>query len=133
MNRIARLATIGVGGALGTLLRVLAERTLGVDLGVLLVNLLGALVIGGTLGLLPLVRARAGPFVRLGVATGFCGGLTTLSTLAVVEAEALHHHAFANAAGYGLVTLVGGVTAALVGQYLARAAVLGSSPREEFS
>lgn len=131
MSRIGRLGVIGAGGALGTLLRVAAERTLGTQVGVLLVNLLGALVIGGTLGLLPLIRVRSGPLVRLGVATGFCGGLTTLSTLAVIEAEAVMRHAFALATGYAALTLAGGVVAALVGQYLARAAVLGGGATRE--
>jgi CrcB protein len=131
MNRLARLGVIGAGGALGTLLRVAAEHTLGTHLGVLLVNVLGALIIGGTLGLIPLVRVRTGPLVRLGVATGFCGGLTTLSTLAMIEAEAVSQHALVPAMGYAALTLAGGVVAALIGQYLARAAVLGGGATRE--
>jgi len=131
VTRLGRLGVIGAGGALGTLARIAAERTLGPEVGVFLVNLLGALLIGGTLGLLPLLRVRSGPLVRLGVATGFCGGLTTLSTLAVIEAEALRQHHFALAVGYAALTLVGGVVSALVGQYLARAAVLGGGAARE--
>lgn len=72
---------VAVGGALGAVLRHLASVSLAgrgrIPWGVLVVNVVGSFVAGLALGL-PL-----DPGLTLLVLTGFCGGLTTFSTLSV--------------------------------------------------
>lgn len=115
-----------VGGALGTAARyglghALPTETGRWPTGTFVANLAGALVLGVLLESL----VRAGPDagwrrrVRLLVGTGFCGGLTTYSTLAV-EADLLvrdHHPTLALA--YLSVSVVAGVLATVAGVALA--------------
>jgi CrcB protein len=72
---------VAVGGALGAVLRHLASVSLAgrgrIPWGVLVVNVVGSFIAGLALGL-PL-----DPTAKLIVLTGFCGGLTTFSTLSV--------------------------------------------------
>lgn len=85
------------------------------------VNLSGALVLGFLLEAL----ARRGPDVgrrrrlRLALGTGFLGAFTTYSSLATEADLLVHAAAPALAVGYGLVSVVGGVLAALGGVALA--------------
>ena len=84
--RLAAVATVAGGGALGSVLRWCATTLPGGgDLGPLLaVNVVGALL----LGLLTTVLARSGPdtglrrTLRLGLGTGGLGGFTSYSALA---------------------------------------------------
>ena len=72
---------VAVGGALGAVLRHLASVSVAgrgrIPWGVLVVNVVGSFIAGLALGL-PL-----DPTAKLIVLTGFCGGLTTFSTLSV--------------------------------------------------
>ena len=87
--RAGYLALVFVGGLAGTLARFgfagMIPTPAGLPLGILLVNLAGALA----LGLLLEALARRGPDVgprraaRLLLGTGFLGGFTTYSALAV--------------------------------------------------
>lgn len=124
MQLTHRIYPVLVGGAIGAVLRFWLEVHLGSSLrfplGIFVANIGGAFIIGITLTLLPLVSIRSGPFLRLLVATGFCGGLTTLSTLAVSLAEATVALGFAPAVIYAGVTIVAGVVAAMVGRALAQ-------------
>ncbi len=124
MQLTHRIYPVLVGGAIGTVLRFWLEVHLGSSLrfplGIFVANIGGAFIIGITLTLLPLVSIRSGPFLRLLVATGFCGGLTTLSTLAVSLAEAAGALGFAPAVIYAGVTIVAGVVAAMLGRALAQ-------------
>ncbi len=77
---------VGVGGAVGATVRWALST---VDVGVfpwptLLVNLAGAAILGALLGPGTLSDDR-----RALLATGFCGGLTTFSTLSVEVAQLL--------------------------------------------
>ena len=81
MGRL-RIAYIALGGAIGALARWRIALALpaasGLPLGILVINLSGCLL----LGLLSAHRGRAPghPDLRIGLATGFCGGYTTFST-----------------------------------------------------
>jgi CrcB protein len=116
--RPAMLALVAAGGAVGTAAREglgLAIPVVGgLPVAILVVNLLGAFV----LGLLLEALLRQGPDVggrrllRLTVGTGFCGGFTTYSTLAVGVAELLRAGSSGLGIGYALGSvLLGGLAA----------------------
>ncbi|WP_375002627.1 fluoride efflux transporter FluC [Aeromicrobium sp. CTD01-1L150] len=111
------VALVGVGGALGTLARHGVVTGLGEDgglpSGTLLVNLLGSLLIG------VVVAAVASNAWRQSLATGFLGGFTTYSALAVQTRELLVTDP-PIAVGYVLATLAGGWFLALLGLAIGR-------------
>ncbi|GAA2749320.1 fluoride efflux transporter FluC [Amnibacterium kyonggiense] len=119
--RPALIAVVAAGGAVGTAAReglALVVPPLGrVPLAILLINVVGAFVLGALLEAL----VRRGPdegrrrLVRLAVGTGFCGGFTTFSTLAVATAELLRAGATGVALGYAVGSVVLGAVAAWTG------------------
>ncbi|WP_298341905.1 CrcB family protein [Ferrimicrobium sp.] len=123
MQIFRRIYPVLIGGAIGAVLRFWLEVHLGSSLrfplGIFVANIGGAFIIGITLTLLPLVSVRSGPILRLLIATGFCGGLTTLSTLAVSLAETIVRLGFAPAITYASATIIAGVLAAILGRDLA--------------
>jgi len=87
----------------------------------LIVNLVGSFILGFVV---ITVTARRVPsrYLRPLIGTGFCGGLTTFSTL-VVEVDLLVRAGHAGTAAiYLTVSVVGGLAVASVGMMLARAA-----------
>lgn len=117
------LVVVGLGGAAGAVSRHLLDVGLrrrygiGPSYGVLVANVVGSLVLGVLTGLT--TTRTVDPQLRLLVATGFCGGLTTFSTLMaelvnLVEGDDEHAGAWP-ALGWALVSLVLGVGAAAVG------------------
>lgn len=84
MGKLLPFVLVGLGGAAGSLLRygfslALQRWSVAIPLGTLTANLIGCFVIG----LIAETAARAGtmaPETRLLLATGFCGGLTTMSS-----------------------------------------------------
>jgi CrcB protein len=97
---VERILLIGLGGAIGTVLRyavsILAARWLGTEFpyGTLIVNLAGAFVIGlvQEIGVESVLMPDT---ARLFLATGMMGGLTTYSTFSyetvrLMEANAWH-------------------------------------------
>jgi CrcB protein len=118
--RPSLLGAVLVGGAVGTAAReglVLALPGLGSLVPILLINVVGAFVLGVLLESL----VRRGPdegrrrLARLGLGTGFCGGFTTYSTLAVGTAELLRSGTTGLALGYAIGSVVLGALAAWVG------------------
>lgn len=120
------LALVFAGGTAGTAARYgLAEvipRGLGMPLATVAVNLTGALL----LGLLLEIVARRGPdrrmlgALRLLLGTGFLGGFTTYSALAVDTDTLIRGGRLVTAMAYAGGTVVLGVVAALIGMALAR-------------
>jgi len=100
-----------LAGAVGAVLRYLLTRILGSQRGVLLVNAVGSLV-GGV------VLAMADPDLRLILLSGFCGGLTTFSTLSVDTVELALAGRTGRAALNIALNLVVGVAAAALGYLL---------------
>lgn len=91
------------------------------DLGVLAVNVIGCGLLGATLvaaGLRPNHASR----LRLGLGTGFCGGLTTFSTLTVRLAELIDDGSVGTALAELMLSVVLGVTALLAGRLIAHRA-----------
>ena len=80
MTSLLVIAVAGAG-ALGALLRYAAGHVFGerggLPWGIVIVNVVGSLLAGLAVGLLD------DPGLRLVIATGFCGGFTTFSTVAV--------------------------------------------------
>jgi len=115
-----RLLLVGAGGAAGATLRW-ALLDLGGDAfrpALLAVNVLGCFVLGIALALPAEATQRRHALLHDGVGIGFCGGLTTFSTLAVEVAElGRDGHAGTGATYLGLsVTL--GLGAVLLGAAL---------------
>lgn len=87
--RGSSIGLVVVGGAIGTLARYLLSAAIpavdGIPLGIFVINVVGAFLLGMLLAAL----SRSGPdhgwrrSVRLGVGTGVMGGFTTYSTFAV--------------------------------------------------
>ena len=122
------IALVAVGGAAGSIARHGVEQLLGTSaglpVGTLTVNLVGAFV----LGVLLEVLATRGSDVshrraaRLLVGTGFLGGFTTYSALAVEADGLLRDGRVALALFYVLTTVVVGLLASLAGVLCARTA-----------
>lgn len=128
---IRLLALAFVGGAVGTAARVglgLALGTFGAALwpspdasSVLIANVTGSLILGFALQALALLgpdtgRRRA---VRILLGTGFCGGYTTYSTLAVTSLNLFASGSWWLGAVYTIATVAAGLLAAWVGIRLA--------------
>lgn len=115
------LLLVGAGGAVGTLARwavgTAVPAVSGWPLATLAVNLAGSFVLGSLLEAL----RRRGPETprlrrwRLGVGTGFCGGLTTCSTFAVELDRLVSGGHPATALGYAAASLAGGLVAVVLG------------------
>ncbi|MFJ8578074.1 fluoride efflux transporter CrcB [Micromonospora sp. NPDC093277] len=112
---------IAIGAALGAPLRYLTDRAVQArhgsvfPWGTLTVNVAGSLLLGALAGI------PASHAVTALIGTGFCGALTTWSTLSYetlrLARPGTHRHALANV----LVSLVAGLGAASLGYALGRA------------
>ncbi|MGY6496715.1 MAG: fluoride efflux transporter FluC [Microcella sp.] len=115
---------VAAGGALGAVLRYLTTVALAgreqPPGPVVLVNVAGSLLSGVAIG------AIDDPVVLLVVVTGFCGGLTTFSTLSVETVQLVMDGRAKRAAGGILVNLVAGTLAVALGVVLG--GVLGALP-----
>jgi CrcB protein len=119
------IALVGVGGAVGSAARYGVAQwfpaTTGFPWSTFTVNLGGAFVLGVLLEQL----TRDGPDtdrrrqLRLLIGTGFCGGLTTYSTLAVEADLLVRSHRDGLAALYGVSSIAGGLVVAALGVVLA--------------
>ena len=111
---------VAAGALAGAPLRLLATRLAaraGHDpaLGTLAVNVAGSAVLGVLLGL-----GSVPAWALALVGTGFCGTLTTFSTLGVDVVRMVEERALARTVGYLAATLVLGLGAAAAGYLLAR-------------
>jgi fluoride exporter len=118
--------TVFVGGCIGTLARYgitswLPDKLTAIPYGTLLINLLGAFLLGALLESL----ARRGDndgkqqLIRLGVGTGFMGAFTTYSTLAVEVGLLARHSHVELALVYAALSAVGGLVCCAAGIHLA--------------
>jgi CrcB protein len=101
------------GGAVGTLLRYLVSLALAgrsrLPWGVVIVNVVGSALSGIVLG------ATSDPTILLIVVAGFCGGLTTFSTLSVDTIQLVLEGRRRTAVVSVLLNLVVGLAAVLAG------------------
>lgn len=119
------LGVVAAGGALGSAVRYLVARWLpaagtGWPVATLTVNLVGALLLGLLLEELARHADRGRRQVlRLFAGTGFCGGLTTYSTLAVETDLLARGGHTGTAVAYALVSVTAGLLATAAGVGLA--------------
>ncbi|WP_280771339.1 fluoride efflux transporter FluC [Salipaludibacillus daqingensis] len=113
------IISIFIGGAIGTLLRYfinLQTVTLLFPIGTLFENLLGSLLLGTLTGW---VAVKVIPsFLKVGLGVGFCGGFTTMSTLAADSAFLAGQASLFQSGMYLITSLIGGVLFALLGMLL---------------
>ena len=129
MLLVRRFAVIAVGGALGSWLRWRIAVAHPVDSAqfpttTLVINLVGAALIGIVLVLF-LDRRPPRPLVHSFLGTGVLGAFTTFSTFTVETAELLRVARPLMAAIYVVVSVVGGVSAALATMALTRLMLRG--------
>lgn len=112
-----------LGGAIGAPARYLTDRVIqsrrdGVfPWGTLIVNVIGSLILGALVGLG--VRHHLPAAVVALIGTGFCGALTTFSTMQVELLEMLDAHRYGLAVSYAGASVAAGFAAV----HLATAAV----------
>ena len=111
MKTIMPFFVVGVGGFVGSALRyglsLLGQRfSLTFPHGTLWANLLGCLVIGVVAGLSARTEVLS-PTMRLLLATGLCGGFTTMSSFIYEMCKFAESAEYLYASGYFLLTIVG--------------------------
>lgn len=109
------LAAVFVGGALGTLARVAVQAVTVRDpehwpWSTFAVNIAGAFLVGYFTTRL-LERLPVSSYRRPLLGTGFCGGLTTFSTVQVETLGMIEHGHWALAAGYTVASIALGLLA----------------------
>ncbi|WOQ16309.1 CrcB family protein [Raineyella sp. W15-4] len=119
--RARMIGLVAIGGMAGTGARQALGLAVGptgdFPLAIFLINLTGAFVLGALLETL----LRSGPDegwrrdLRLAIGTGFLGGYTTYSSLAVGVSQLLVHDRVLLGLGYGVSSVVLGVAAAGLG------------------
>lgn len=110
---------VGIGGLVGSVCRygltlLLGSASAVMPWGTLAANLAGCLVIG-MVSQLGSETALLSPTVRLLLATGFCGGFTTLSSLIYELIQMVRSGEWLYALLYLNGTFIGAVTAFLIG------------------
>ena len=113
---------VGLGGLLGAIFRYLTTlATQGISLtfpyGTLISNLLGCFVIG-MVATLTMGSTLLSSEARLFLATGVCGGYTTLSSLVFELSRFVDDGEFMNASIYFAATFAGAVVAFYLGTLL---------------
>lgn len=118
---LSAVIVIAVGGALGSLARYEIGKAItpphdGFPVATLLINLVGALLLGALVVAVTEAWPGAHPLVRPALGTGVLGGFTTFSTFAVEVRGASAGVAWS----YLAASLVGGVVAAVLGMWAVR-------------
>lgn len=119
--RIRALLLVFVGGAVGTAARAALDAAIpkpgGFPLAILVINVLGALLLGILLEALlrPVPEPVAVADLRLLLGTGVMGGFTTYSTLALGAVELAHGGLPWVGIGYLALSVLLGIAAATLG------------------
>jgi len=125
---IRAIAAVGLGGAIGAILRYLVGSAFlqrfgpGFPWGTFAINVTGSFLIG-VVAQFALTRSfGVTPMVRIFAATGVLGGYTTFSTFSLDTVVLVGDAAPAIALAYAAGSVVSGVIAAYLGQVVARLA-----------
>ena len=122
--RLDLMAVVFLGGCVGTGLRYALSTASGVGavhVGTIAANMIACFVyatLSAWLGSSTVLKDRAREYVNRGFGMGMCGGLSTMSTLAVEEFTLLRTSAVAGAIVYCLTTFVAGFVIAYAGACL---------------
>lgn len=124
-RRATLLAVIGAGGALGAAARygtgiALPPRLDAFPVATFLVNVVGAVILGAVAAL-PADWLSAHELTRPAIGTGFCGGLTTFSTMTLEIYQRSSAHSML-AATYAVTSLLAAPVCAWAGMSLTRTA-----------
>ena len=116
---------VGVGGFAGSVARYLLSLALQgqsvvLPAGTLVANWLGCFLIGMVAQLVAPVPHLT-PEARLLLATGFCGGFTTMSSMIYEFGQFLRDGEYLHASAYVVATLVGSLVLFVLGNLAARA------------
>ncbi len=123
-HRVNGLVVVGAAGAVGAVSRHVLDLGLrrrfpdGPSVGILLANIVGSFVLGWFTGFA--AGHAVDPDVRLAVAVGFCGGLTTFSTFVAQLAEQIEGGRPTVALRWAALMLVTGLVAAGLGIAIGR-------------
>lgn len=126
MTRAVELAVIVVGGMVGTVVRAGLESAMPAGVGqwpwtTFWINISGSFVLGLLLELLSAGEDTGWRrTLRLGVGTGVLGGYTTYSTFSVETVGLLRAGLWLPAAGYAVISVLGGIAAAMVAMLIVR-------------
>lgn len=116
---------IAIGGILGCWARYATTNLVqaiwgrAFPYGTLSINVLGSFLMG-FLFFATLERLAVGPYVRVGILTGFIGGFTTFSTFAMETLLLAEQGEIGKSLAYVVLSVVLGLMAAFAGAYLAR-------------
>ncbi len=118
------IAAVFVGGAVGALARAGFEELAAPDPGhwpwpTFTVNIVGAFLLGIFVTRL-LERLPLSSYRRPFLGTGFCGGLTTFSTMQVESLKMVEHGHYGLAVGYIAGSIAAGLVAVFLGTALIR-------------
>jgi fluoride exporter len=130
VNPFIASALVGIGGFAGSVARygvALFSQRFSIDwpLGTIMANILGCLVIGFVSALSDRAGALS-PAARLLLATGFCGGFTTMSSMIYETAQMFRSGGYLHASFYVCATLLGSMLAFVVGVILVRLIIKGT-------
>ena len=119
MEYLRNCLWIAVGGASGAVFRYLifvVFQLIGWNTiwATMSVNIVGSFLLGLSCGLLP----DANPRLQLLVTTGFMGAFTTFSTFSGDFVQLLETKSFLLASSYAMVSVVSGIFAFLLGNYI---------------
>lgn len=126
-RRTVALGLVFAGGGLGTAAReglALAFPPDDIPYAIWAINVGGSLILGFLLGILATGSSGLHRGLRLAVGTGFCGGFTTYSSLAVAGADLMGDGLAGSSLLYALGTLLLGGLAAWAGLALGAALVI---------
>jgi fluoride exporter len=110
---------VGIGGIIGSLLRYLLSQITfplmsDFPLGTLLVNLLGAFILGWFAGkILPIITIST--HIKTGISTGIIGSFTTFSTLSVEVVQLINNSEWSAVVIYIMISLIGGLSLTALG------------------
>jgi CrcB protein len=129
--RLGVLAAVFVGGCAGGALRYAATSAQGSSAvsfpwATFAVNVAGAFMLAVLIALV--ARVVQSRYLRPLLGTGFCGGLTTFSSVVVAADRMVAHDRVGLAAAYVAATVVAGLVAAAAGLLLGRVAVVLRRP-----
>lgn len=109
------LLAVGLGGALGSGFRYMIARLLAdtPSIATFSVNILGSFLLGAIVAYF--ITHPEKYIFQLLLGTGFCGGFTTMSTVAFDFFTFIDSEQYTYLVTYALATLIGGILAALSG------------------